>query len=461
MNSILDFVESNEAGHSESVLYTSVRFLFVIIFQIVIISLTFASQPCQAEPTVEEMIAEYHQVKDDLQRVNEISENQKNYPRPEVEKAIQERELLGRRLQVLKNEINLRGGTIKEKNKTPEKNQPGLEEESQTDSDAKPDNDELLTPRQKSDIKKEEYRIKTNREKLDKYDPESKMATILKKSIQRSEDRIRKIRDSVKQTINVSPDSDGRISAEYEGISVAAKLPKVRRPWVLGDWPWDFHHPRKNFKMLKEKYYRLQAEMGAVLLTVRDEWSYKQATRYNGRLSILCKLIIDTEEDLAFGLGNATKFERATRQHKWKWQSYLRKQKITDDAEKKMNNTAAEFYQLLKKSGLKPGDQISKDDPNANQLAYLQRKHEDEQKDFIAKQIVSEIAKYESGPVSDAIKQRIEDGIALTRQKPPVLYIHRGCGGSQSSFVYEMFLSEDEFQTFLNQGLLRMKVTQR
>jgi hypothetical protein len=192
-----------------------------------------------------------------------------------------------------------------------------------------------------------------------------------------------------------------------------------------------------------------------VLLLRRREWTHDQAIKYNGRLSILCVLIIDTEEKIAFGLGDAKKFERAIKARKPKWNKYLAKQKITDDAEDKMLKKAAEYYALLKKSGLKPGDTVPSDDPNGRKINQLAAEHKRLLDEFEKVRKESERAKYEVGIISEAIEQRIRDGVAFTHRQPPKLEVHRGCAGNQPSFVYKMFLDEEEFQTFLDQGALR------
>ncbi|MBL7203837.1 MAG: hypothetical protein ISS63_05825 [Desulfobacteraceae bacterium] len=262
-----------------------------------------------------------------------------------------------------------------------------------------------------------------------------------------------------RQKIQVPP--GGTISAKHDGENTETKAPTERRPWKLGHWPWDWDDddpdilPGLKFESLKERYYSLQAELGSKLLIRRKTWSRDQAIKYNGDLSKLCALIIKTEEDIAFGLGDARKFDRAIRKHKPIFERYLKKQKITDSIEAEMANIKAKYDKLRKESGLEPGDVVPTDDPNGQELNRLEALNRDAQKRFKAAQIVSELAKNESAVIRAAREQRIRDGVALTHRKPPKLEIHRECGGSQSSFIYKMFLDDNEFQTFVDQGALR------
>ncbi len=370
---IAPITEPASPGSGTGTLPGLARAICACVLLAVAIVLAVSPRPGLAEPTVEEMIAEYRQLQQDQKRFNEIAENQENYSESEVQNAINQGELIGKILPGLKNEIKARDGKI-----------PGEE-----------------------------------------------------------------------TTIRVSPGTP--VSGTKDGEVKKMKAPAPTRPWKLGDWPWRFDSGGvgAEFGALEKKYYRLQAEMGAMLLIRRKPWTYKQATDYTGALSTLCARIIDIEERIAFGLGDPGEFATAIRGQKQRWNRYLDKQKITDAAEAVMNATAAEYYKLLEKSGLKQGDPVPSDDPNARQLNYLASRHKTELEHFEEVRKVSEKEKYESGAIGDAIKQRIKDGVAWTVKNPPKLEIHRLCKTGDSSLVYQMFLDNDQLKTFRKQSRLR------
>jgi len=411
-------------------------------------------RPSHAEPTVEELITEYQRLRQDREKANEIAENEKNYSQSEVQKAIAERGRLDAYLPVLKNKITAKGGKVPRKEKTPKKepSDPGAEEEPAADAELE------LTTGQKNKIEREEHHIRRAQYKLKGIDPNGKMAELQKTIIERSENRIRDIRAEARRILRVR--HGGTVSAEHGEAGAKTKVPEARRPWKLGHWPWDFVPPAK-FPALKDKYYRLQAEMGALLLFKRKTWTYQQATDYKGALSSLCALIIDTEERIAFGLGDPVKFGRAIRTHKQEWNKYLEKQKVTDDAEADMNKKLKDYKALMKKAGLKPGDNVSSNNPYAGDLAVLSSHFMDAKNLFLDVQSISERAKYDSGVISKARDQRVKDGVAFTHRKPPKLEIHRGCAGNEPSLFYEKYLDGDDLVTFRKQDRDRRKAILR
>jgi len=442
------------AGSGLGTLTGLARRICAWVFLAAAVGLAVPPRPALGQQTVKQMIDEYQQVQQGFRSANEIAENQSKYSDAEVEKAIQDREIFLRRLQVLENAIKARGRKVPGQEKPRQAKQPGSGQGPDVVGEEKPVTDaELeLTDRQKRDIAVEEHQISVTKEKLKKVPPNGELAEIYKKTIKRSEGRIRDIRAAARRKLRVPP--GGRIEAKQNGDRVETKAPARRRPWKLGDWPWDFDPPSE-FPALKEQYYRLQAELGAMLLMRRKDWTQQQAIDYTGKLSTLCALIIDTEERIAFGLGDWRKFERAIRGHKKEWDQYLEKQKLTDSLEAEKDRIFAELQKLMNESGLTPGTPVPSDDGSAQKLAVLQQKHEQATKRFKEAQKDSERAKMQPGPISRARKQRILDGVALTTRKPPKLVIHRRCLGNEASNVYETFLNKDEFQTFTDQSALR------
>jgi hypothetical protein len=431
----------------------------------VAITLTGPSRPGFAQSSVEEMIAEYQQLLQERKKAIEIIENEQNYSQSEVEKAIEERSKIDQKISGLHFRIKDRGG------KFPWEKKPDQGEGAKPDAEQKPAAEaELeLTDGEKGYIKKQKYLIRKAQEKLKQYGQNSKQGKIQKEFIEKLKNRIRDTHASAKRTIHVSPDSS--IGGEHDEESVKKKTPKVDPPWKLGHWPWRFDKTPETQELtflelrftelelseLKKKYFDLQQEMGATLLIRRDTWTYQKAVEYNEKLKVLCALIIDTEERIAFGLGDPVKFGRAIRTKKQKWRLYLNKQKDTDAKEAVMKATEAKWHALLKKSGLKPGDTVPSDDPNAQKLNQLAAMYVIEAKLFLEVRKISELAKYASGVISDAIKQRIKDGIAFTADNPPKLEIHRKCGSGESSIIYKMFLDPEQLKIFEEQGNDRYK----
>ena len=460
MRSLFEFVTSGRFHSRRSLVSRSLPTYYVWILIAPAAVLGISEHTAHAQQTVDQMIDEYQQTRQELRDEDQIIESNEKHPFAEVEKAIQERYLYSRRISALANAIKARGRKVLAQ-VTPPKDEPP-DPPRRADIPERKDrssNVELkLTDRQQRDIAAEEHRIEFTREKLKKVDPDSKLGELYKTTIQRSEARIRQIRTAARQKLRIA--LGGKIRAKQNGHSVETKAPERRRPWVLGDWPWDFD-PSSEFAGLKEKYYQLQAEMGAVLLIRRNAWTQQEAIDYNDKLKRLCERIVDTEERIAFGLGDWRKFDRAIRTRKKIWEEYLAIQKITDEAEATMERLADEYNDLKEKTGYVPGEtQVKSDDPDARKMNDLAIRHKAAIKHFEAVRLDSERAKMRPGPVNKAREQRIADGLAFTVRNPPKLEIHRGCLGGEASTVYKEFLNEEENHTFLKQSALRYMASQ-
>ncbi len=338
---------------------------------------------------------------------------------------------------------------------SPAQPDPGDGSESGANGQRAPDAELVLTARQQSDISKLERRILAAEDKVKQYGPDSSLGKSQLKAIERWKARIETIHTEARRKIRIKP--EGAISAKADGEAKDAAAPAVQRPWKLGDWPWRFD-PRDQFERLKNKYYALQTELGALLVVRQKAWTAEQAIKYQGKLSALCKLIVETEEQIAFGLGDPVKFARAIKENQREWNKYCAKQKITDDAESAMNAKEAEYYALLKKSGLEPGDTVPTDDPNARAINQAVIDHKALLVRFEAANIESEKARFASGSINEAREERIKDGMAFTavEGQGPKLMIHRRCK-NEPSLIYAMFLSDEQYDVFGDQSRLRQE----